>query len=71
MTIMVQFISLFFLYILLTFGFSCSDLLLAQIIINNTEDAPFGIQGASIEPEKNLASSRFFRVRFFLLEIKW
>ena len=50
---MVRFISPL-LYLLLTIGFPCLNLFPAQKIINNTEEAPFGILGASTERQNNL-----------------
>ena len=66
---MVLFISPIF-YLLPTIGFTSSNLFILKQIINNTVEAPFGILGASTEPENN------FRVKLivesdtgFLLEI--
>ena len=67
--IMVLFI-LTFLYLLLSIEFPCSDLFPAQKIRNNIKEAPFGIPGASTEPENNLRVKTILEIKIgFLLEI--
>ena len=68
-TIMVWFISLI-LYLLLTIGFQFLDLFPTQNIRKNTEEASFGIPGASTEPKNDLKFNPIVESEIvFLLEI--
>ena len=68
---MVRFISPL-LYLLLTIGFPCLNLFPAQKIINNTEEAPFGIRDVSTEWKNNLRFKPILEGKIgFLLGSNW
>ena len=60
-------------FILITYSWvSILESISSTKIINNTEEAPFGIPGVSTEPENNLGVNLIVESKIsFLLEIYW